>query len=90
MKLPYGDFTTDLVRFKATYSFNPRVLLQALVQYNSQIQQLSSNFRFAWLSRGGTGFFIVYNDNRDTYESRSREQVLGRALIVKYTRQFDF
>jgi hypothetical protein len=90
VKLPSGDFTTDLVRFKATYSFNPRVLLQALVQYNSQIQQLSSNFRFAWLSRGGTGFFIVYNDNRDTYESRSNEQVLGRALIVKYTRQFDF
>jgi hypothetical protein len=89
--LPYGDFTTDLVRFKATYSFNPRVLLQALVQYNGPVRQLSSNIRFAWLSRSGTGFFIVYNENRDTYASSSlEEQVLGRALIVKYTRQLDF
>jgi hypothetical protein len=90
VKLPDGPFTTDLVRFKATYSFTPRVLLQALIQYNSQIQQLSSNIRFAWLARSGTGFFIVYNESRDSYVSGSMEQVLGRALIVKYTRQFDF
>lgn len=91
VKLPHGDFTTDLLRFKATYSFTPRLLLQALLQYNSQIEQLSSNIRFAWLSRSGTGFFIVFNENRDTYVSgSSSEQVLGRALIVKYTRQFDF
>ena len=88
--LPSGAFTTDLARFRATYSFTPRVLLQALVQYNSQIEQLSANIRFAWLSRTGTGFFIVFNENRDTYAAASSEQVLGRALIVKYTRQFDF
>ncbi len=33
---------------------------------------------------------IVFNENRDTYVPGSSEQVLGRALIVKYTRQFDF
>ena len=89
VKLPHGDFTTDLFRFKATYSFSPRLLLQALVQYNSQTELVASNVRFAWLSRGGNGLFIVFNDNRDTYTD-SREPVLGRALIVKYTRQFDF
>jgi hypothetical protein len=88
--LPSGAFATDLARFRATYSFTPRVLLQALVQYNSQIEQLSANIRFAWLSRSGTGFFVVFNENRDTYAPASSEQVLGRALIVKYTRQFDF
>jgi len=88
VELPYGDFKTDLIRLKATYSFTPRLLLQALVQYNSQLAQASSNIRFAWLSRGGAGLFIVYNDNRDTFVSG--EHVLGRTLIVKYTRQFDF
>ena len=39
---------------------------------------------------GGTGFFVVFNDIHDTYVSGSRDQVLGRALIIKYTRQFDF
>jgi hypothetical protein len=88
VELPHGDFVTDLVRVKATYSFTPRVLVQALVQYNSQTAQASSNIRFAWLSRTGTGFFLVYNDERDSYGSG--DAVLGRALIVKYTRQFDF
>jgi hypothetical protein len=90
VNLPYGDFVSDLVRFRANYSFTPRVSLQALVQYNSQTEALSSNVRFAWLSRSGTGFFIVYNEGRDTYDQRPGEAVLGRTLIVKYTRQFDF
>ncbi|HET7294545.1 MAG TPA: DUF5916 domain-containing protein [Vicinamibacteria bacterium] len=88
--LPGGEFTSDLARLRATYSFTPRVLLQALVQYNSQVETLSANIRFAWLSRTGTGLFVVFNENRDTYVSGAGEQVLGRALIVKYTRQFDF
>jgi len=86
--LSHGDFVTDLVRVKATYSFTPRLLLQALVQYNSQTARASSNIRFAWLSRSGTGFFLVYNDERDSFGPG--DSVLGRALIVKYTRQFDF
>jgi hypothetical protein len=88
VELPYGDFVTDLARLRATYSFTPRMLLQALVQYNSQTGYVTSNIRFAWLSRTGTGFFLVYNDERDSYGPG--QTVLGRALIAKYTRQFDF
>ena len=90
VNLPYGDFVSDLLRFRANYSFTPRISLQGLVQYNSQAELLSANLRFAWLSRTGTGFFIVYNEGRDTYDQRPGEVVLGRSLIVKYTRQFDF
>jgi hypothetical protein len=86
--LPHGNFTTDLVRVKGTYSFTPRISLQALVQYNSQTAQASSNVRFSWFVRSGTGLFLVYNDERDTFGDGHRS--LGRALIVKYTRQFDF
>jgi hypothetical protein len=88
VELPHGDFTTDLVRVKTTYSFTPRISLQALVQYNSQTAQASSNIRFSWFARSGTGFFLVYNEERDTFGAGQR--ALGRALIVKYTRQFDF
>jgi hypothetical protein len=90
VSLSSGDFASDLARLKATYSFSPRLLLQALVQYNSQAAQLSANIRFAWLSRSGTGLFVVFNENRDTHAPGSGEALLGRALIVKYTRQFDF
>ena len=86
--LPAGTFHTDLARLKATYSFTTRVLLQALVQYNNQTAQVSSNLRFAWLNRSGTGFFVVFNERRDVFVQGT--EPLGRSFIVKYTRLVDF
>ena len=37
----------------------------------------------------GTGFFVVYNDRRDT-STLDPHEVLGRSFIVKYTRLIDF
>jgi hypothetical protein len=40
--------------------------------------------------RGGhPGFFLVYNDRRDTSELTS-DELLGRSFILKYTRLLDF
>jgi hypothetical protein len=86
--LPHGDFSTDLVRLKSNYSFSTRALLQALVQYNSQAGQLSSNIRLAWLDRSGTGLFLVFNERRDTWAPGT--EPLGRSFVVKYTRLVDF
>ncbi len=86
--LPADDFSTDLVRVKSNYFFTTNALVQALIQFNSQTEQLSSNIRFALLDRSGTGLFLVYNEDRDTYPRRS--QPLGRAFIVKYSRLVDF
>ncbi|MDH4064168.1 MAG: carbohydrate binding family 9 domain-containing protein [Acidobacteriota bacterium] len=96
IKLPYGDFTTTLVPFKASYSFTPLATLAALVQYNSQSTSVSSNVRLALLNRSGTGLFIVYNDQRDTspetrsFRGLSEDNLLGRSFIIKYTKLFDF
>ncbi len=84
-----GTFTTDLVPVKASYAFTTLASLQALVQYNSQTSQFSSNIRLALLNRSGTGLFVVYNDRRDTTEFTPIE-TLGRSFIVKYTRLLDF
>ena len=48
-----------------------------------------SNVRLALLNRSGTGFFLVYNDRRDT-SAFTPDQVLGRSFVVKYTRLFDY
>jgi Domain of unknown function (DUF5916) len=88
-ELDYGDFTTDLVPLKASYSFTTLASLQALLQYNSQTSQFSSNIRLALLNRSGTGLFVVYNDRRDTTTFNPLE-TLGRSFIVKYTRLLDF
>jgi hypothetical protein len=89
VKLSYGNFVNDLVPLKVGYSFTSLASIQALVQYNSQASTVSSNFRLAVLNRSGTGLFVVYNDRRDT-SPVTREEVLGRSLIVKYTRLLDF
>ena len=87
--LPYGSFINNLVPIKANYSFTTLTNLSALVQYNGQTGQFSSNVRFAWLNRSGTGLFVVFNDRRDLLSSTSQE-TLGRSFVVKYTRLVDF
>jgi hypothetical protein len=86
--LPGGSFSTTLVPVKVSYAFTPLASVSALIQYNSQTAQVSSNIRLALLNRSGTGFFVVYNDRRDT-SMFTREELLGRSFIVKYTRLFD-
>lgn len=85
IKLPGGSFTTDLVPVKVSYAFTSLANLQSLIQYNKQSSTISSNIRLALLDRSNTGLFLVYNDRRDT-SPFTREEVLGRSFIVKYTR----
>ena len=87
--LPGGSFVTDLIPIKASYSFTTLASLSALLQYNGQTAQFSSNIRLALLNRSGTGLFVVYNDRRDTTRYTPID-TLGRSFVVKYTRLFDF
>jgi hypothetical protein len=95
--LPGGDFVSDLIPIKVNYSFTPLTSLSALIQYNSQTADVSSNIRFALLNRSGTGLFIVYNDQRNTADFTRIDpetglefpSVIGRSFIVKYTYLFD-
>jgi hypothetical protein len=87
--LPGGKFRNDLVPVKVSYAFTSLASLQGLIQYNRQASTFSSNIRLALLNRSGTGFFLVYNDRRDT-SSFTPEELLGRSLVAKYTRLFSF
>ena len=86
--LSTGAFSTDLVQVKPNYFFTTNVLLQGLIQFNTQTERLSSNIRFAVLDRSGTGLFLVFNEQRDTFVRGT--EALGRSFVVKYTRLFDF
>jgi Domain of unknown function (DUF5916)/Carbohydrate family 9 binding domain-like len=98
VQLPGGDFVNNLVPVKLNYSFTPLTSISALIQYNSQTADISSNIRFALLNRSGTGLFIVYNDQRNTANFERIDQstglvyptIIGRSFIVKYTYLFDF
>jgi hypothetical protein len=96
VNLPAGDFITNLYSTRVTYSFTPRILLQSLVQYNSQSDLWSVNLRFSLLQAANTGLFVVYNESRDLDVlspaqpfDLHEERMTNRSLIIKYTMLID-
>lgn len=87
--LPWGEFVTNLVRTRVSYSFSSRVFTQALVQYNDRADLWSMNFRFGWLQAANTGLFVVYTDTHGLYDLFERPERTDRSLIVKYSYMFD-
>ncbi len=83
--LPTGDFSTELLRSRVFYSFNTRMFLNTLIQYNSAVQEIVTNIRFNFIYKPWSDFFLVYNERRS-----STGEVLDRALIAKITYLFDF
>jgi hypothetical protein len=83
--LPSGAFSTDLVNTSIDYSFSPRMFLNALIQYNSTLDEISSNIRFNFIYKPLSDIFLVYNERRAT-----DGQIIERALIAKLTYLFGF
>ena len=76
LELPEGDFRTDLVAVRTTYTLTPRMFVAALVQYNSTLDSLGTNLRFRWEYQPGSELFVVYTDERDTL-TRARSSRTG-------------
>jgi hypothetical protein len=72
---------STLATARVNYSFTTSVFLNALVQYNTDSGQLSSNVRLNIIHRPLSDFFLVYNERRDE-QTNVR---LDRALIAKVT-----
>ena len=80
IKLPAGDFDTDLLTTRLRYSSSTRMFLNALIQYNSTFKEISSNIRFNLIYKPLSDIFLVYNERRS-----STGDVLERALVAKFT-----
>jgi len=76
-----GRFKTHLLTTRLNYSFSTAVFLNALVQYNSDAKQWSSNIRFNIIHRPLSDFFIVYNERRDS----TTGDLADRAIVAKLT-----
>jgi hypothetical protein len=90
--LPQGEFTTELVRTRVTYTFSPRMFFSGLLQYSSSGDAFSTNLRVRWEYSPGSELFVVYTEDLDTAPlrpDRSRE-LRNRGLVLKMTRLFRF
>ncbi|MEE2668621.1 MAG: DUF5916 domain-containing protein [Gemmatimonadota bacterium] len=92
VRLDEGSFQTSVIALNASYSFTPRLYLQANVQYSDDTENLGTNIRLGWLETAGTGLFIVYNDTEHLGEFARTGILAGprqRQLVIKYSRLFD-
>jgi hypothetical protein len=87
--LPTGEFTATLLTTRATFSFTPRMLTAALIQYNSTSNLITTNVRFRWEYRPLSELFVVYSDGRDTL-TPGFPALLNRGVTLKLTRLFRF
>jgi hypothetical protein len=87
--LPAGRFIATLASARSSVSFTPRMVVAALLQYNSSAHLVTTNIRYRWEFRPGSELFVVYSDGRDTALAPPRGPALvSRGLTVKMTRLF--
>lgn len=89
LPVPNGDFKINIGRLRLSYSFTPKILLQALVQFNEREKTVGTNLRFAWLQNANAGFYLVYNEVDDNSFTGSQRFRPRRELVLKYSRIFD-
>ncbi len=86
LPVPGGDFSVTVTRLRLSYSFTPKMLLQALVQYDDQSETLATNLRFSLLRTANSGLYVVYNEFDERFAGAPPT---SREFIVKYSYQFD-
>ncbi len=79
--LPDASYISTLIATRVNYAVNTRMFVNALVQYNNDTRQWSSNLRFNLIHRPLSDVFLVYNERRlDT-----TGDLVDRSVIAKLT-----
>ncbi len=86
--LPYpgGDFSVLLARLRLSYSFTPKMSIQAVLQYEDETDTLSTNLRFSLLRTASSGLYLVYNEFDERMSGLGPAQ---REFVIKYNYLFD-
>ena len=82
-----GNFQVNVGSLRLSYSFTPKVLLQALVQYDDRNDLIGTNLRFSWLQSANAGLYLVYNEVDDDSVVGPMEK--RREFTLKYSRIID-
>jgi hypothetical protein len=86
LDFPEKDVTINTVGTRITFSFTPDLYIKAFVQYNDYDNRALANLLLHWIYSPGSDFYIVYNEDYDTPESRFR--IGRRTFMVKCTYRY--
>ena len=81
IRLAAGAYTTDLITARVEYGFSTTAFVNALVQYNTDAREWSSNVRFNVIHRPLSDIYLVFNERRDTQTGN----LIDRAFVAKMT-----
>ncbi|MEO5895552.1 MAG: DUF5916 domain-containing protein [Vicinamibacterales bacterium] len=85
-----GQIRADLYIVRGLYSVSPRMFVDALVQYNAETRRVLTTGRFNFTYRPLSDFSVVFNENRSTLAASALVAEPVRAVLLKYTRLFQF
>jgi hypothetical protein len=86
IEVPQGKFTSHLVNATLNYSLSTEFITTATFQYNNTAQVKTFNFRFNYIYRPGDDIFFVFRE----IQSQLDPTLNDRAILLKFTRSFDF
>jgi hypothetical protein len=88
VRLREGEFTTHVLNARLNFNPTNKWLTTTLAQYDSASGRHVLFFRLNYIYRPGDDVFLVFN--RSTQGSARPGEPADRALMVKWTRSFDF
>jgi Domain of unknown function (DUF5916)/Carbohydrate family 9 binding domain-like len=83
VKMPWGDFVSNLAILRVDYALSPRATIRSLTQYNSLTHEVTNNLRFNFIYRPGSDIYIVYSDLQQTGLPQAVFAPSDRQLVVK-------
>jgi hypothetical protein len=91
VKIDSRTYEPHIVRFRIRSALNKSLSANAFIQYSSDLNQLSSNFRFRFNPSEGVDLYIVYNEGINTSLNREFPPLprsLGRSILIKFNYTF--
>ncbi len=82
VNLPTGDFITNVLSTRITYTLNRDMFAKAYIQWNDSAELISLNFLYNWYYRPGSNIYLVYNHR---WNAGDKISTMDRALILKVT-----
>src|SRR5215208_1887607 len=85
VRLPQGEFTTNLFAGRVNYNFSRKLLTSALMQLNSAARLSAINIRLRYIYKPNSDLFVIYNQTTGAGLERP-----SYSFQVKLTRDFTF
>lgn len=84
VSLPEESFDINLFSGRFNYSFSTKLFAKFYVQWNTDMDQVLTNFLINYIYMPGSDFYFVYNQTYDT-DKTTKRTLLGSTVVFKVT-----